>query len=61
VKVSKSSDPEPLNDIYVANVSDQAAFVKDGSIHMNVREFSEIEIFERSRKGISLFVLMLCY
>jgi hypothetical protein len=28
---------------------------------MNDREFSDIEIFERSRKGISLFMLMLCY
>jgi hypothetical protein len=28
---------------------------------MNDREFSDIEIFERSRKGISLFMLILCY
>jgi hypothetical protein len=33
--------------------------VKHGSIHMNDREFSDIEIFEHSRKGISLFMLIL--
>jgi hypothetical protein len=47
VNVSKSSDPERLNDICVANVSDAYCY---GSIHMNDREFSDIEIFERSRK-----------
>jgi hypothetical protein len=60
MNVSKSSDPERLNDIFVANVSDQR-IVKHGSIHMNDREFSDIEIFERSRKEISLFMLILCY
>jgi hypothetical protein len=35
--------------------------VKHGSIHMNDREFLDIEIFEHSRKGISLFMLILCY
>jgi hypothetical protein len=35
--------------------------IKHGSIHMNDREFSHIEIFERSRKGISLFMLILYY
>jgi hypothetical protein len=61
VNVSKSSDPERLNNIYVANVSDQAGIVKHGSIHVNNREFSDIEIFEHSRKGIPLFMLILCY
>jgi hypothetical protein len=32
--------------------------VKHGSIHIYDREFSDIEIFERSRKGISLFMLI---
>jgi hypothetical protein len=32
--------------------------VKHGSIHMNDREFSDIE---HSRKGMSLFMLILCY
>jgi hypothetical protein len=58
VNVSKSSDPERLNNICVANVSDQARIVKHGSIYMNDREFSDIEIFEHSRKGISLFMLI---
>jgi hypothetical protein len=35
--------------------------VKHGSIHMNDGEFSDIEIFERLRKGISLFMLIFCY
>jgi hypothetical protein len=57
----KNSDPERLNNICVANVSDQPRIVKHGSIHMNDREFSDIEFFEHSRKGISLFMLILCY
>jgi Fe-S cluster assembly ATPase SufC len=62
VNVSKSSDPERLNNICVANVSDQATYiVKHGSIHMNDQEFSDIETFERLRKGILVFMLMLCY
>jgi hypothetical protein len=61
VNVSKNSDTESLNDICVANVSDQAAIVKHGSIHMNDQGFSDIEIFERSRKGIPLFMFILCY
>jgi hypothetical protein len=43
VNVSKSSDLERVNNICVANVSDQAW--KYGSIHMNDREFSDNEIF----------------
>jgi hypothetical protein len=35
--------------------------IKHGSIHMNDWEFSDIEIFEHSRKGILLFMLILCY
>jgi hypothetical protein len=34
--------------------------VKHESIHMNYLEFSDIEIFEHSRKVISLFMLILC-
>jgi hypothetical protein len=37
------------------------SIVKHGSIHVNDREFSDIEMFERPRKGISLFMLILCY
>jgi hypothetical protein len=61
VNVSKSSDPERLNDICVAKSVTKPRIVKHGSIHMNDREFSDIEIFECSRKGISLFMLILCY
>jgi Fe-S cluster assembly ATPase SufC len=60
VNVSKSSNPERLNNICVTSVT-RPRIVKHGSIHMNGREFSDIEIFERSRKGISLFMLILCY
>ena len=45
MNVWKSSDLERLDNICVANVSDQAAYVKHGSIHMNDQEFSDIEIF----------------
>jgi hypothetical protein len=55
VTVSKSSDPERLNNICVANVSDQAAYFK-ASVFMNDREFSDIEIFQHSGKGILLFM-----
>jgi hypothetical protein len=34
--------------------------VKDGSININDREFSDIEIFEHSRKGMSLFMRIIC-
>jgi hypothetical protein len=61
VNVSKSSDPESLNNTCVAKPVTKPRIVKHGSIHMNDREFSDIEIFERSRKGISRFVLILCY
>ena len=33
MNVSKSSDPERLNNICVSNVSDQAAYLKHGSFH----------------------------
>jgi hypothetical protein len=59
VNVSKSSDPERLNDICAAKSVTKPCIVKHRSIHMNDREFSDIEIFERSRKGISLFMLIL--
>jgi hypothetical protein len=61
VNVSKSSDPERLNNICVAKSVTRPRIVKDGSVHMNDREFSDIEVFERLRKGISLFMLILCY
>jgi hypothetical protein len=61
VNVSKSSHPERLNDICVAKSVTKPRIVKHRSIHVNDREFSDIEIFERSRKGISLFMLILCY
>jgi hypothetical protein len=61
VNVSKSSDPERLNNICVAKSATKSRIVKHRSTHMNGREFSDIEIFERSRKGISLFMLILCY
>jgi hypothetical protein len=57
----KNSDPEGLNDICVANSVTKSRIVKHRSIHMNDREISDIEIFERSRKGILLFMLILCY
>jgi hypothetical protein len=61
VNVSKSSDPEGPNDICVAKSVTKPRIVKHRSIHINDREISDIEIFERSRKGISLFMLILCY
>jgi hypothetical protein len=61
VNVSKSSDLERLNDICLANSVTKPRVVKHGSIHMNDQEFSDIEIFEHLRKGISLFMLILCY
>jgi hypothetical protein len=61
VKVSKSSDPERLNNICVARSVTKPRIVKHGSIHMNDRKFSDIEIFEHSRNGMSLFMLILCY
>jgi hypothetical protein len=59
VNVSKSSDPERLNNICEAKSVTKPRIVKQGSIHMNDREFLDIEIFERSRKGISLFMLIM--
>jgi hypothetical protein len=61
VNVSKSSDPERLNDICVAKSATKPSIVKHRSIRMNGREFSDIQIFEHSRKGISLFMLILSY
>jgi hypothetical protein len=61
VNVSKSSDPERLNDICVAKSVTKPRIVKHRSIHMNDREFSDIDIFGRSSKGISLIMLMVCY
>jgi hypothetical protein len=61
VNVSKSSDPEGLNDICVAKSVTKPRIVKRRSIHIYDREISDIEIFERSIKGISLFMLILCY
>jgi hypothetical protein len=61
VNVSKSSDPERLIDICVAKSVTKPRIFKHRSIHMNDREISDIEMFERSIKGISLFMLILCY
>jgi hypothetical protein len=61
VNVSKSSDPERLNNICVANGGDQARIVKHGSIHTNDGEFSDIESFDYSRQRVSLFMLILCH
>jgi hypothetical protein len=61
MNVSKSSDTERLNNICVAKSVTKPRIVKHRSIYMNDREFADIEIFERSRKGISLFMLILCY
>jgi hypothetical protein len=59
MKVSKSLDPERLNNICVAVTKPR--IVKHGIIRVNDREFSDIDIFKHSRKGISLFMLILCY
>jgi hypothetical protein len=61
VNVSKCSDPERINNICVVKSVTKSLIVKHGSIHMNDREFSDIEIFVRSGKRISLFMLILCY
>jgi hypothetical protein len=61
VNVAKSSDPEGLNDICVAKSVTKPRVVKHRSIHMNDREISDSKIFERSIKGISLLMLILCY
>jgi hypothetical protein len=44
VNVSKSSDPERLNDMCVAKSVTKPRIIKHGSIHMSDREFSDIEI-----------------
>jgi hypothetical protein len=56
VNVSKSSDPERLNNICVAYVSDQAAYFENMKVSMNDREFSDIQFFQHSGKGIPLFM-----
>jgi hypothetical protein len=58
VNLSKSSDPECLNNICVVNVSDQAAYFLNMEVFMNDREFSDIQIFQHSGKGIPLCVLV---
>jgi hypothetical protein len=57
MNVSKSSDPERLNNICDANVSDQSAYFYNMEVFMNDREFSDIEIFQHSGKGIPLFMI----
>jgi hypothetical protein len=66
MNVSKSSDPDRLNDICVAKSVTKPRIVKHRSIHMNDGEFSDIEISERSKKGniavyahITVLILML--
>jgi hypothetical protein len=61
VNVSKSSDPERLNNICKQTSMTKPRIVKHRSIYMNDREFSDIEIFKHSRKRMSLFMLILCY
>jgi hypothetical protein len=56
VNASKNSDPELLNNIRAAIVSDQAAYFLNMELFINDREFSEIEIFQHSGKGIPLFM-----
>jgi hypothetical protein len=51
VNVSKSSDPERLNNICVAS----RVFLNT-EVFMNDREFSDIQIFQHSGKGILLFM-----
>jgi hypothetical protein len=46
VNVSKNSDPERLNNICVAYVSDQAALFLNMEVFMSDREFSDIQIFQ---------------
>ena len=55
MNVSKSSDPERLNNTCVATVSDQAAYFLNMEVFMNDREFLDIEMFQHSGKGILLF------
>jgi hypothetical protein len=55
VNVSKSSDPERLNNTRVANVGPSRVFL-NMEVFMNDREFSDIEIFQHSVKGIPLFM-----
>jgi len=43
--VSKRSDPERLNNICVANFSDQAGYFLNVEVFRNDREFSDVEIF----------------
>jgi hypothetical protein len=66
VNVSKSPDPEGLNNICVAKSVTKPHIVKHRTFHVNDREISDIEIFERSKKGniavyahITLLILML--
>jgi hypothetical protein len=64
VNVSKSSDPERLNNICVANVSDKAAFVKHGSIHMNDREFwtsKSLNVREREYRCLCSYYIINTY
>jgi hypothetical protein len=57
VNVSKSSHPERPNNVCDANVSDQAAYFLNMEVFMNDREFSDIETFQHSGKGIPLFMI----
>jgi hypothetical protein len=58
VNVSKSSDPERLNNICVAIVSDQATYLNMEVLFMNGPEFLDIEIrvFQHSGKELRLFM-----
>jgi len=56
VNVSKNPDPECLNNICVASVSDLAAYFLNMELFMIDREISDTEIFQYSGKGIPLFM-----
>jgi hypothetical protein len=53
--VSKSSDPEHLNNICVAYVNDQVAYFLNMEVFVGDGEFSDIQIFQHSGKAIPLF------
>jgi hypothetical protein len=56
VNVSKSSDPERLNNICVANVSDQAAYFQTWKYSWVIGNFQTSKSFQHSGKGIPLFM-----
>ena len=55
MNVSKSSDPERLNNICVANVRPSRVFL-NMEVFMHDQEFSDIEILQHLGKRIPLFM-----